>query len=375
MMKKLALFFLALIVLFTIVLFCPFNTNNSDVVNLKFSTWGSASELAILKPIISEFEKENPDIHIDFMHIPQDYFQKVHLLFASDLAPDVLFINNLNLPVYKDHLVDLSGMVDKSLFFPKSVEALSYDDKLYAVPRDVSNLVIFYNKDLFDKCNIQYPDESWSLYDMQNIARRFKEKGVFGISYEQSINYALPYICYFGGGILSDKYEYIADSVNSMKGINFYKNLAYKYHYAPLPSEVGSKTVAQMFLEGRVAMHLSGRWLVPKYRNDAKFNWDIVNFPKYNSPYDASGWAISKSSKNKDAAIKFITFLYDKKNISKMTKDGLIMPARIDVANSSVFLSGKPRNSYIFLESAKHSKVLKISKNYNKYVNKLNTLF
>ena len=57
-----------------------------------------------------------------------------------------------------------------------------------------------------------------------------------------------------------------------------------------------------MFLQQKIAMHLSGRWLVPKYRTDANFDWDIVNFPCKTGGYcmniDASGYAISKKSKN-----------------------------------------------------------------------------
>ena len=61
---------------------------------IKFSSWGSVTEVEILKKVVSDFEKENPNIKIDFMHIPQNYFQKIHLLFASNTAPDVMFMNN-----------------------------------------------------------------------------------------------------------------------------------------------------------------------------------------------------------------------------------------------------------------------------------------
>ncbi|MDR1327138.1 MAG: hypothetical protein LBJ74_01885, partial [Heliobacteriaceae bacterium] len=47
---------------------------------IRFASWGSKSEVAIIKPILSEFEARNPDIKVDFMHIPQNYFQKIHLL-------------------------------------------------------------------------------------------------------------------------------------------------------------------------------------------------------------------------------------------------------------------------------------------------------
>lgn len=342
-----------------------------NITTIKFSTWGSASEMKILTPIISDFEKENPNIRIELIHIPQDYFKKLHLLIASNLAPDVMFINNLNLPRYKNYLLDLSSYIKSTDYFYQSLNGLRVEDKLYAVPRDVSVLMIYYNKDIFKKYNVSYPDKSWSMDDLINKSKILTKNGRYGISFDDDVYYAIPYMHYYGGGILSESQEFIAKSEPSQKGINLYKGLAYKYHIAPTLSQRGSKTSAQMFLEGNLAMHLSGRWLVPKYRQTANFDWDIVNFPHSSAPCDVSGWAISKNSKNKDAALKFVMFLSSKQNIEKMVKSGLIVPARVDVAYSKEFLNNSPKNSELFLYAVKTSKPTIVSKDYNRLTDKL----
>ena len=66
---------------------------SDNTVVLQYASWGSKSEVDILEPILTDFEKLHPDIKIEFMHIPQNYFQKIHLLFASNTAPDVIFMN------------------------------------------------------------------------------------------------------------------------------------------------------------------------------------------------------------------------------------------------------------------------------------------
>ena len=342
MMKK----FFLLLFLTLFLSGCTSQTESS--VTLKFSTWGSASEMSILKPIIDDFEKQNPSINIELMHIPQNYFQKIHLLFASNLAPDVIFINNLNLPVYANHLEPLELSTD--MYYQQPVKALSYNGRLLAVPRDVSNLLIYYNKDLFDSYNIPYPDNDWTLDDLLNKSVMLTNSSRFGISFEDDVYYALPYILTLGGDI---------NNINA--GMKFYKNLVYKYHSAPSKSDIGSKTLGQMFLEEKIAMHLSGRWLVPKYTESAKFNWGVVIFPGI-TPCDASGWAISKNSKHKKQAGEFIEYLSSKENIQKMTASGLIVPARKDV----VF------NDKVFLEAISHSKVLNITPDYNKIIDRIN---
>jgi len=369
-MKKLILNFLLLLFL------CTGCTKSDNRTVIKFASWGSQSEIQILEPILSDFEKNNPDVKVEFLHIPQNYFQKIHLLIASNLAPDVIFINNLYLPVYADFLEDLTTYTDKSAFFDKTLQALSFEGKLLAIPRDASNMVVYYNKSLFNKYKIPYPTKNWTFDDLLKISLEFKKHNIFGISFDEQPLFYLPYLMSSGGGILSDDLKTtIIDNPNSQYGLKFYADLRNKYNVAPKKYQSASLTMAQMFLQQKLAMQVSGRWLVPKYRTTAYFEWDIINFPigKDGSivPMDASGWAISKASKNKTQAIKLIQYLSSKENISKMTSSGLITPARIDVANSKDFLDGKPKSSQLFIDVIKTSKPTPVSKNYRELTDEI----
>ncbi len=369
-MKNFRIFF----VCFCFLIFLSGCTKQSGATIIKFASWGSKSEVDIIKPIIKEYENKNPNVKIDFIHIPQNYFQKIHLLFASNTAPDVIFINNLNLPIYANANV-LEELSVPEGFYPQAIKALSYKGKLYAIPRDVSNLVIFYNKDLFDRLNVPYPKENWTFNDFLTTSQKLTKNNSFGISFEEDIMFYLPYLMSEGGGVLSDDLSnLIIEKNESKKGLNFYADLRKKYHVAPLKYESASATMAQLFLQEKIAMHLSGRWLVPKYRTDAKFDWDIINFPHGSVgsvvPLDASGWAVSKYSKHKNEAKKFIDFLASKECCEKFTKSGLIVPARIDVSESEIFLDGKkPKNAKVFIETIKTSKPTPVSVNYNEISN------
>lgn len=362
-------------ILICILILCGCSRKETHKTIIEFASWGSKSEIDILKPIINEFEKENPDIKVDFMHIPQNYFQKIHLLFASNKAPDVIFINNLYLPVYANTgLLEefTAGKEYTEEFYPQSIEALSYKGKLYAIPRDVSNLVIFYNKNIFDKKHIPYPDDNWTFEEFLKIALKLKDENTFAISFEEDPLFYLPYLMSNCGGILPE----LIEKDDSIKALNFYADLRKKYHAAPLKKESASATMAQMFLQERIGMYLSGRWMVPKLREEAKFNWDIVRFPKGKCgsvvQLDASGWAISSSSKHKIEAKKLINFLASKQSIDKFTVSGLIVPARQDCANSKYFLDGKrPHNAKLFTEIIKSSKPTPVTTDYREITDKL----
>lgn len=343
-----------------------------DRTVIQFASWGSKSEIDILKPIIADFENANPDIKVDFMHIPQNYFQKIHLLFASKTAPDVIFINNLYLPIYANAgvLEPVSKNISLDEYQENILKSLSWNGTLYAIPRDVSNLVIFYNKDLFDKYGVSYPKTGWTFDDFLNTTQKLTQDERFGISFEEDSLFFLPYLMSEGGGILSDDLsDIIVDNENSQKGLNFYADLRKKYHVAPRAEESASATMAQLFLQQKIGMHLSGRWLVPKYREEANFRWDIAAFPSGNAgsivPLDASGWAVAKESKHKDEAFKFIEYISSKESIERLTASGLIVPARRDVQDSKYFLDGKkPESAHVFLDIIKTSKPTPVSVNY-----------
>ncbi len=369
-MKKFVLILICLILIST-------GCRQKQDDNLVFATWGSKTEVQILKELLSDFEKENPDIKVEFLHIPQNYFQKLHLMFASNLAPDVIFINNLNIPVYEKYLLDLNDIVkNKKDYYPQVLDTMTYEDRLLAIPRDVSTLVVFYNKDLFDKNNLSYPNENWNMTEFLDTAKKLTNNGIYGISFEENSLFYLPYMRAFGGGILSPTGEQIMNSENSQKGIQYYSDLRNKYNIAPKKYQSASETMAQMFINGRLAMHLTGRWLVPKYREDIKFDWDIVNFPNINEKssvtLDSSGYAITKSSKHKEDAVKLVEFLSSDKAIQKFTTTGLIVPARIDTINSQAFLDNKkPKNSKVFIEVIKNSEKTPVNKHYKEITDKL----
>ena len=387
MFKK--LFILFILILSAVLWICYKNKNfNDKSVTIQFASWGSESEIGILKPILADFEKENPDIKVDFMHIPQNYFQKIHLLFASNTAPDVLFLNNQYLPIYAKAgvLENLSAYISENeykQYYPKALASLSWKADIYAIPRDISNLVIFYNKNLFDKYKVPYPHSGWTYDEFLNTAQKLTHlPEVFGISFEEMPLFYLPYMMMYGGWTQEDTLNFFKNDVlkrsENAKGLAEYANLRNKYHVAPYKSESASTTMAQLFLQGRLGMHLSGRWLVPKYRQEADFDWDIVEFPRINNkaksvvPLDASGWAVSKSSKHKQQAIKLVKYLSSKSSCEKFTKSGLIVPARKDVANSKAFLDGqKPYSAKIFLDIIDSSYITPVTVNYKEILDVL----
>ena len=368
-----------------IIIFASSCVKQDDKVHLSFSTWGSKSEIAVVKQLINNFEQENPDIKVDLIHIPDNYFQKLHLLIASNLSPDVIFINNINLRLYLEagkfenlsEYINSDESISPSDFVDNAFLPFSYNGGIYAIPRDISNLVIYYNKDLFDKYQVKYPDDNWNMQTFLSVAQKLTidenndgKVDVFGFGFEKKSLFWLPFLWSNGGGILSfDDEDIILDKNASKNALQFYADLRNKYHVSPNISEQASMTTSQLFLQGKVAMHLCGRWCSMTYKNNANFNWDVAKFPEGNNgsivDLDASGWAISSSSLHKAEAWKFIKFISSDNSMKLFTQDGLILPARKEIANSDYFLNPPPNNAAVFIDVLKTARPTPVCERYS----------
>jgi multiple sugar transport system substrate-binding protein len=332
---------------------------------LTFSTWGSIDEIDTLKPLLAEFQREHPDIPVRLIHIPDEYPHKIRLLAASRQMPDVLFMENQTLPGFarRGVLRDLGPYLAKdpelkaSDFYPQVMRAMSVGGTLYGIPRDLSNLVMYYNKRLFDQAGVPYPTAGWTYEDLVAKARRLtRGDDQFGVGFAPYPLYWLHYLWSDGADVMDPAMTRctLLDPP-ALAAMRRYLDLRWKHHVAPTEAQVGNARMSQLFAQGKLAMMVGGRWVVPGFRKKLDFPWDVAPFPrgKVGSVVDAdaSGWCIARSCQEPEKAWRLIRFLASKKAITAFTESGLIVPSRPDVADTPVFKRGAPASSQVFLDA------------------------
>lgn len=348
---------------------------------LSFSTWGSLDEMEILKPILADFTRQT-HIPVSLIHIPDQYPHKLRLMVAARTVPDVMFIANQDMAGFAIHGVfrDLKPFlaqdpsVKTSDFYPQALAAMSWKGTLYALPRDISNLVVFYNKDLFRQAGVPFPGPNWTVADLMKIAPRLTCRTCnpqhWAIGFQPQPLLWTPWVWSFGGDVMNPAMTRCTlDDPPARAGLDFYVDLRNRYHYAPTDTQTGNATMTQLFAGGRLAMFVYGRWAVPAYRKNLTFDWDVAPFPRGPAgsivDADASGWAISTATRHPGRAWKLVKFLASKPSIAAFTRSGLIVPARPDVADSPDFLSGKPEHSRVFLDVIKSARPTLIPPSYD----------
>lgn len=349
---------------------------------LTLATWGSQEEMTLLHEQLADFEAQHPDTHVVVRHIPENYLQKLHLLAAGNLLPDVVMINSWHLPMFAQHgvFLPLNQSISENNFYPQALESLTIKGDLLAVPRDLSNLVMVVNTDLFKDAGLPLPkrdrNSTWTWEDLEDIGQQWcafnqahsDKKPIFTLAINrQPALFWLPWAWANDGELFTTKGSLDMSSFEARQGLaGLAKYMAYAHpraendqcQLAPGPKQLGQATPTQWFLQQRLAIVLTGRWSVPLFRKAANFTWDVWPLPSANDKtpsitgIDATGYAVSAQSKNPEAAKALIRFLTSETSLAGLARGGLVIPARPAEANSEAFLSHNklPQHDKVFLD-------------------------
>lgn len=313
-----------------------------------------------LDAIKAAFEKANPDITVQIETTPYDaYFTKLQTAVAGGTAGDAFELNYENFVTYSSNgsLAELKGV--KGTAYKKSLlDAFSADGKQYGLPESFSNVVLFYNKDLFKAAGVAEPTSSWTWADEQAAAKKLtnKAKGVWGDYQPVSFFEFYKALAQSGGEFLSaDKKSATFNSDAGKQAATF---LVAKSG-TTMPTEAqGAGTPdfdSKLFKDGKLAMWHSGIWMFSGMA-DAKFDWDIAVEPGNTTKASAmftNGAVVSAKSKNQAAAQKWVTFLTSSDDmVSARLATSWELPPVADQAKLSSYLdAGKPANRKAVFDS------------------------
>src|SRR5690606_13391539 len=89
--------------------------------------------------------------------------------FATGQAPDIISVDNPDFAMFSSRgaFLDITDRVANSSviktenYFEGPLNSVSWDGKLFGVPKYTDTIALFYNKDLFAKAGIAEPPTTW----------------------------------------------------------------------------------------------------------------------------------------------------------------------------------------------------------------------
>jgi multiple sugar transport system substrate-binding protein len=324
-------------------------TSSSGTVTISYACWDS-DQAAKLRKVADDFEKANPGIKIDIQVSGwNDYWTSLEAAATGGSLPDTFWMHSNNIYYYASNgqLLDLTKYIKKSdsidmSKYPQGLDSIySLNGKQYAIPKDYDTIALWYNKTLFDKAGLSYPDDTWTWDTLKLAAKKLTKSdgsqyGMCAGLHNQEGYYNFVYQA--GGEIVTsgNKSGYAEDA--TIRGIDEYFSFVKE---GLSPQIYDDKARSQAIMNGQCAMGLFGSWNLSGFAaNDfMKKNFNCAVLPAANNGkratiFNGLGNAIAATTKHPAEAWKWIEYLSSEAGQKKQAELGIAISAYTGTADA-----------------------------------------
>ncbi|ABV32703.1 MULTISPECIES: ABC transporter substrate-binding protein [Pseudothermotoga] len=356
-------------------------------IEIVFWTHEDPNRTPLEEKYIQQFEQMYPDVKITRVTYPSAKIREVVLTaFAARKGPDIFnmeiqdafpYIVNGRVAPINLKAIGLENYDElKNMYIEGTFDAVTYENKIYGLPLELTNWCVFINKKYFKEVGLDpekdYP-KTWE--EMVQVSEKIvikegqiiKRRG-FDFRYPYYLTFFLPMVEQLGGFLFSDDgKEAIINDEAWLKALNFMKQ------WGPNGKNLGSPTYTPARKEfnkdnNTVAMCLSGLYQIDRIRaeNPEFYNsneWMVVPFPVFENAvrevrcnyYGHYYMVNAESSREKQEwAWKFVNFMLSHPQ-DYLLNVGLIQPRR-DLIESDVFKNYP--YAKVFLEDMEKSHIV-----------------
>jgi multiple sugar transport system substrate-binding protein len=348
----------------------------SESGEVSFMVFGDPEEIQAYRDVIAAYENEHSDVDVKMIEASDrdDLIARLSTSFAGGTPPDLFLLNYRFYGQFaaRDVLESIEDRVDGSDvfqqedFYEEAMNAFRFNGTLTCLPQNISSLVVYYNKDLFQQAGVAEPKEGWKWDDMVAAAKKLTkdENGdgkaeVYGLGIEASLIRLAPFVWSAGGDLVDDTENptrFTLETDEAQLALERFLQLHVVDKVTPGEEEVEAEDDETRFQNGRLAMVLSSRRSTPTFRTIQKFDWDVAPLPQHSEQagiLHSDAYCLTKASDNKDAAWSFMEYALGPEGAPVVAKSGRTVPSLKEVAESDAFLdpTAKPANSQVFLDT------------------------
>ena len=304
-----------------------------------------------MQKAVDAFNSANSADKINVTYFQNDaYKTKIKTAIGANQAPTIIYGwggGGLKTYAEANQVEDLTSWFEqnpdvKNKFFPSSFGAATINGKIYALPNQyVAPIVLFYNKDLFQKAGVQ-PPRTWE--DIMSLVKTFNDMGVAPFSLGGQSRWTsmmwLEYLLDRIGGpdvfkaIFEGKPNAWKDPAVIETGTKIQELVSADGFIKGFSSITADSNADQALLyTGKAAMMLHGSWTYGPMKKDGKnFVQDgklgFVQFPSVpggkGDPKNGVGNPANYQSISAKASDK------EKESAKKFLKDGIMTDTMID---------------------------------------------
>lgn len=283
---------------------------------------------------IKEYQELNKDVEIEMKVMADNYSQSVDIAFASNQAPDILRVDPGNVPTwvkrgYLESFDDYISPEMKERFSNVLIEEKNMvDGKIYTLPNIGQFWRLIYNVDLFEKAGIDSPPTTVAemVEDAKKITEAGKDIGAYGFAGNFKSASGFERIAYPITTLSKNVGNEGFDFQKGQFDFGMYKEIAEALHQIkedgsmlPGSESLDIDPLRAQFAQGKIGMYFnhSVEPTVYKTQFPTDIRWAAAMPPTIDGQANGadqvisgSYLALSKNSENKEAAWKFIEWMY-----------------------------------------------------------------
>jgi multiple sugar transport system substrate-binding protein len=373
--------------------------SNKEIVELTmWQQWGNGHEKEVLDQVISEFEKSHPNIKIKEEVVTDN--SKILTAISGGNPPDLIDLGSsiaLGEWAAKGALTPLDEFIkadgiDKSKFIPASWDAVTYGNKVYAMPFVAFNEALLYNTKMFVDVGLDPKNPPKTMDEFFDYAVKMTKVDEKGKITQMGFLPAWPgshlqssLVWLFGGEYYNEKEKKItANDPGIVKALEWERKFYQKYGAKNIQDFVTSSgqylTAQDLFESGKLAMAIDGSWVirfimenVPELDKNISAAFIPASSPElYGTSFiDINPQLIPTGAKHPKEAWEFIKWLTTNQEVTSSFSDLVAnIPQLKDAPKTS--LMNDPRFS-VFIDMASSEKARAFPKlsNSSEYATKL----
>ncbi len=276
------------------------------------------------------FARLHPEVTIIKVPLTTDPAQQIASLAQTNNVPDVIWTIDALTPSFVDAglLLNMNELASVDRTFkrddinPDALAAGNGQEKqgLYMIPAVMESVQMFYNKNMFQKAGVPYPDANYTWDELIAACKKIQETSVNVkcLGYPNSAipdpswwAYLVPWIRGYGGDVLSaDGKVSTLSSPESLAGLQAYTDLWTKDQIASNPQIRGNCFVSE---HCAVIFNVVGGIGLLQQRIGDSFSWDVQVIPALPkgrfTGTGTYGYGISSSARRPQLAWDFIKLL------------------------------------------------------------------
>ena len=272
--------------------------------HLSFQIW-DVFQRDGMQAMCDAYTAQHPDVVIDVQVTSwSEYWTKLEAAAESNTMPDIYWMHTDQILYYADFgiladLTDLYADEDPNYyanhFSDVSIaNASGSDGRIYGVPKDKDNVVLVYNKEMFDAAGVAYPDDTWTWDDMMDASQKiYDATGKYGYLAYNDEQLGYWNFVYQNGGYILDENNVYAGYTNpaTADAIKFYVGIQ-QNEWCPDQTYFTETSPGTAFFSEVGCMFLEGSWnLLAEMQNYPEMvgKWDIAPLPKCPNPASGDG--------------------------------------------------------------------------------------